>query len=107
MDNENWEEMKGTSSIWLPSKAGESIEGAIIALSQGQYGVQASIENKSGVLLTPSHKVLQARLADCKIDDVIKIIFEREDLPTVKGRQGTKIYKVLRKPKIDVPVEKI
>jgi len=97
MTDDNWEEMKGNSGLWLPGKPGDSIEGAITSLTQGQYGVQATIDTKEGVIVTPSHKVLQARLTDCKIGDFIKIVYEREELPSVKGRQGTKIYKVLKR----------
>lgn len=106
MAEDKWQEVKGSQGIWLPSKPLDSIEGAIIALAQGQYGVQATIETAQGVMITPSHKVLQARLTECKIGDFVKIVFEREELPTVKGRQGTKIYKLMKKV-IDAPVEKI
>jgi hypothetical protein len=103
---DKWEEVKSNQGIWLPTKAGEEIEGAIIGLEQNQYGIQARIETKTGELITPSHKVLQARLRECKIGDYIRIVFVKEELPTIKGRQGTKIYNILKKV-MDAPVEKI
>lgn len=107
MAEEKWEDVKGSSNLWLPTKVGEAIEGAIVAMEKNQYGIQAKIELKDGQqLLTPSHKVLQSRLADCKVGDYVRITFEKEELPTVKGRQGTKIYKIARKV-IEVQQEKI
>lgn len=102
---ENWEEMKGNSGLWLPSKPGDFLEGSIIALSQGLYGVQADVDaGNLGILRTPSHKVLQAKLKDCKIGDYVKIIYEKTDLPKVKGQHGAMLYKVMRK---DIPTEKV
>lgn len=97
MANEAWEELKGSSQIWIPNKIGESIEGTIKELKNGMYGIQAVIVNGDQQWTTPSHKVLQSRLAECKIGDYIKITYEKEELPTIKGRQGTKIYSVKRK----------
>ena len=93
-----WEEVGGSSGMWMPVKVGDSVEGVIVELKQGLYGVQAVLKLVDNSLLTtPSHKVLQARLANCKIGDEVKISFEKEELPTIKGRQGTKIYKLLKK----------
>jgi hypothetical protein len=97
METNGWEEVRGTSAIWTPEKAGDSIEGTIKEIKMGQYGLQAVITNGDKTWTTPSHKVLQNRLADCKVGEYIKITFEKEELPTVKGRQGTNIYSIKRK----------
>lgn len=97
MENTEWEEVKGNSDIWLP-EVGDSIKGVIVEKREGIYGIQAIIETSEGTRhTTPSHKVLQNRLADCKVGDEVKIRLERQELPTIKGRQGTKIYKVFKK----------
>lgn len=104
-ENESWEEMKGNSGIWQP-KIGESVEGIIISMTQGAYGLQCDIETKAGVVKTPSNKVLVARLHDCKIGDFIKIIYEKDELPTIKGNKPTKIFSVKRKV-LDIKQEKV
>lgn len=97
LDNE-WVEIKGESNMWLPARAGDSIEGIIISITQGQYGVQAVIEDKEGKhIALPSHKVLQNRIVNCKVGELIKVIYEKEELPKVRGQNPTKIYKVLTK----------
>lgn len=93
----SWEEVTGTSNIWLPEKEGDSIEGTIKEIKEGQYGVQATIFNNDKSWTTPSHKVLQNRLRDCKVGDYVKITFVKEELPSIKGRMGTKIYSIKRK----------
>lgn len=94
---ETWEDVQGTSNVWLPVQPKESIEGVIKELKQGQYGAFAVILGKDQEWTTPSHKVLQTRLVGCKIGDYVKITYEKEELPTIKGRNPTKIYSVKRK----------
>ena len=95
--NDEWEEIKSEGSFWNPTKEEEEIEGVITDIQDTQYGLQVKLKNETSEITTPSHKVLQNRLVDCKLGDYIKIIFIKEELPTVKGRNGTKIYKVLKK----------
>lgn len=98
MSEEKWLEQKGESNLWLPEKEGENIQGVITSITQQQYGLQVVIEDKEHKQLTlPSHKVLQNRLKDCKVGDLIKVIYEREELPKVRGQNPTRIYKVLKK----------
>lgn len=99
MQNDGWEEVKGASGLWLPDKPGEAIEGVIREKREGQYGVQVSIEAEDGTTYTtPSHKVLQNKLRDCELGDSVRIVFEKKDLPAVKGHEGTRLYKVFRRP---------
>ena len=95
--DDGWEEMEGESSIWISTTEGEEIEGSITEITKGQYGNQYIIQKGDKTWTTPSHKVLQNRLVDCKITDYVKITYVKEELPTVKGRNSTKIYKVQRK----------
>ena len=99
---DGWEEVKGETSFWSP-QVNDEIEGIIISMIQGTYGIETVIENKEHKQITlPSHKVLQARLSNCKVGDLIKVIYEKEELPKVKGQHGTKIYKVLTKKIVEV-----
>ena len=91
-----WEELPGTSAIWHPEKKGDAIEGTVIKIEETQYGKQITLEKDNVQFITPSHKVLQSRLSNVKVEDYIKIVFEGQELPTTKGKQGTMIYKVLR-----------
>jgi hypothetical protein len=96
MTEEKWEEVKGESNVWLPEEK-ESIEGFIMSIVQGQYGLQATIKGEKQEWTTPSHKVLQTRLSGCKVGDYVKITFEKEELPKVKGQKPTKIYSIQRR----------
>lgn len=96
--NDNWEEVKGESNLWLPSNPGEAIEGVIVSMEKKQFGIQTIIETKDQKQIAlPSHKVLQNRLSNCKVGELIKVIFEKEELPKVRGQNPMKVYKVLTK----------
>jgi hypothetical protein len=96
--NDEWIEVKGESNIWLPTKEGDSIEGIIISMIQSTYGLSVIIEDKDHKqILMPSHKVLQSRLSYCKVGDIVKVIYEKEELPKIRGQNPTRIYKVLTK----------
>lgn len=95
--NEGWEEVKA-GNYWSPDKEGEAVEGVIISIDKGQWGLKITLEQKDKKLIVlPNHAVLQSRLQNCKIGDLIKVVFEKTELPTVKGHNPTNIYKVLRK----------
>ena len=103
---DGWEEVKGESNVWLPTKPNESVEGRIKSMIQGNYGLQTTIEDKEKKAITlPSHKVLQNRLANCKVGDMIKVIYEKDELPKVRGQNPTRIYKVLtKKNNLSLPI---
>jgi hypothetical protein len=95
--NEGWEEVQA-GNFWNPKKEGESVEGIIISIEQGQWGNKVTMETKDKKLVTlPNHAVLQSRIQNCKTGDMIKVVFEKTELPTVKGHNPTNIYKVLKK----------
>lgn len=92
-----WEELPGSSDIWQPKNKGEFIEGSVKEVRDTQYGKQIVILSANNQeFTTPSHKVLQARLSNVKVNEVVKIVFEGQDLPKVKGQSGTMLYKVFR-----------
>jgi len=94
--NEGWQEVP--DNFWSPEKEGESVEGVIVNIQKEEFGLRTTIEtaDKKQVIL-PSHKVLQSRLSSCKVGDMIKVIFEKKELPKIKGHNPTNIYKVLTK----------
>lgn len=94
--DDGWEEVED-SNFWTPEKEGDSIEGIIVSRETGDFGLKVTIESNKKRIVLPSHKVLQNRLESCKVGDIIKVIYEKEELPKVKGRNPTKIYKVLVK----------
>jgi hypothetical protein len=99
MENINldgWEEV-ADSNYWNPEKEGEEVEGIITSINKDDFGLKVAIENKGKSIVLPSHKVLQNRLQNCKVGDMIKVIFEKKELPKVKGHNPTNIYKVLTK----------
>lgn len=95
--NKGWEEVK-ESNFWNAEKEGDSVEGIIVAMETDNFGLKVTIEtaDKKTIIL-PSHKVLQSRLKNCKIGEQIKVIYEKTELPKIKGHNPTKIYKVLKK----------
>ena len=83
-------------NIWLPTKKGDSIEGTIVKKQEGKFGEQCEIkvEGEEKTVFTPSHGVLQNRLAQRSVGELIKIVYVGEELPTVKGNNPTKMYDV-------------
>ena len=97
MNENEWEEVKA-GNYWNPSKEGEEVEGAIISMSDGVFGKEVTIElSDKKTLVLPNHTVLQTRIKNCKIGDYIKVVFDRTELPTVKGYNPTNIYSVFKK----------
>ena len=89
-------EQTGTE-IWLPEVGGE-VEGKVIDKAEGDYGMQYTIQKEDGTAIkTPSHKVLQNRLVAVSIGDSVKMVYDRDEAPSVKGFSPTKIYKVFIK----------
>ena len=82
--------------IWLPEVSGDSIEGEVVGMLAGLYGNQYIIKTSKGELRTPSHKILQARMVDIKINDIVKIIYKGQEPPSVKGNKPTKVYDVFK-----------
>lgn len=87
-----------TQEMWLPKNINDKLEGKIIEINtEGMYGNQYHIEQDDGsVIVTPSHKVLQNRIINCSKGDKVKIVFEGEEAPKVKGQNPTKMYKVYK-----------
>jgi len=92
-----WEELSGNSDLWLPKTKMETIEGVVKEKKDNQYGVQVVLISKDNKeYVTPSHKVLQCKLSNVKVNDFIKIVYMGQELPKVKGQSGTMLYNVLR-----------
>jgi hypothetical protein len=58
-------------------------------------------DEKGGIHVTPSHKVLQSRITHWVLGDKVKIKFVKQELPKVKGQNGAMLYEVWR----DEPVQ--
>ena len=96
-ESEDWEEVKA-GNYWSPEKEGEAVEGVIISMDDEKFGLKVTLEQKDKKLVVlPSHAVLQSRIKNCKVGDVVKVVFEKTELPTVKGHNPTNIYKVMKK----------
>jgi len=89
-----YEKQESTGDFWSPTKEGEELEGAVTRKFSGQFGDQFEIETAKGSFTTPSHKVLQAKMSKVEVGDKVKLVFIKTDLPTIKGKNGTKIYDV-------------
>ena len=92
---DGYEEQEGVMDMWLPDTEGDEIEGKVVEIIEGTYGPQYKLELPDGeTATTPSHKVLQNRMTNVKVGDVVKIIFIGTEPPSVKGQNPMKMYKV-------------
>lgn len=92
-----WKEI-GTKTFWNAEKEGDELIGEIISTFEGNFGTQYVIQKEDGEeMTTPSHKVLQNRLNECKVGDVVRIVFNKIEPPSIKGNNPTKIYSVYKK----------
>jgi hypothetical protein len=98
-----YKEQAGNSGVWLPEEKGAILEGEVLEVVEGQYGRQISVQDikTMEIIKTPSHKALQCRLVHVKVMDKVRITYLGQELPTVKGFKGTRLYKV----EVDEPVE--
>lgn len=101
-----YKEVDANTEMWMPEKEGDQLEGVVIQKEDGLYGLQLRLETSPGVTqITPSHKVLQARLDSINIGDRIRITYKGEEPPSIKGNNPTKIYKVERDEPEEIKVE--
>ena len=91
-----WEKQESKGGIWMPEKEGEELIGLVQEITAGDYGKQYLIhrDGTEETVKTPSHKVLQAMMTKVAVGDKVKIVFVRQDPPSIKGQQGPKIYEV-------------
>lgn len=98
--SETWKEQESSGEMWLPENKGDELIGQLVNVEQGMYGNQYIIRLPEGnETKTPSHKVLQSRMSRVAIGETIKIVFEGQEPPAVKGQNPTKLYKVYVKEK--------
>jgi len=85
------------ANIWLPDTEGETLEGEVIEVAEGQYGIYASIKNVEDgrAMQTPAHKVLQSRVELVSSGDFVKIIYWGKSR-TQTGREVNS-YRLLKK----------
>jgi hypothetical protein len=97
-----WQKVESEGSeFWKPDVVGESIEGVLEGIEVGTYGKEYTIKLLNGECVkTPSHKVLQNRMSDGKFEvgDEVKIVYDGELPPKVRGDNPTRLYTVLFKP---------
>lgn len=93
-----WVENEGSQGIWLPKEKGDVLQGKVVELRQGIYGIQLLVKDeKENIQTTPSHKALQSRLGGIQVGDFVRIVLQGTDLPKVKGHKPTMLYKVFVK----------
>jgi hypothetical protein len=96
---ENWEEI-GKLNLWKPTKEGDVLTGKVVSeMTHASFGKSWGIENAEGTFNTPSHKLLQNRLASVSIGDNVKITFDGTQPSKVRGQSPMSLYTVLRQKK--------
>jgi len=93
-----WKPQEG-AGMWLPTVEEETLIGTVEDIVEGIFGNQYLIKpvGKEDSVLTPSHKALVARMVKVRKGDTIKLVYKKEEPPTVKGHNPTKIYEVFIK----------
>lgn len=93
-----FEERTG-GTFWKAQNEGDSIEGTLLKVREGQYGPVYDIDTKEGMQTIPSSAVLANRLSASDEGKYIKVVFDGLQQSKIKGRNGeprnpTKLYKV-------------
>jgi hypothetical protein len=83
------------SDIWTPHP-GDDLVGTVAERVVGMFGEQLVIEDERTheLVRTPSHKVLQSRLADVLLGARVRIVALADLPPKVRGQNPTKMYEV-------------
>ena len=91
-----WEEIinKGIGSMWQPEERGSCIIGEVLEIREGKFGKQWVIKTEDGEVVTPSHKVLQNRMASVEVGMHVKVEFCGTEPPAVRGQNPMSMYKV-------------
>ena len=88
-----WDEL-GTK-FWEPQKIEDEIIGVITEMIEGKHGMMYVILTATDEkLLTPAHNILQDRMKEVVVGDLVKIIYKGEK-DTGKGNPA-QVYKVYR-----------
>lgn len=95
---DGWTPQTG-ATMWLPTKAEETLIGTVEEIVEGTFGNQYLIKDPEAedAVMTPSHKALVARMVKVQKGDMVKLVFKGEEPPSVKGHNPTKIYEVFIK----------
>jgi hypothetical protein len=99
---DDWMPVEGKRNYWNPVKEGDEIIGKLAGIEDGSYGKKYTLEvikdGKSEMIPMPSHKLLQGRLSECSLGDMIKVVFKGTQPPKVRGENPLMLYDVFRKP---------
>jgi hypothetical protein len=89
----DWEERSG--DFWQHDTEGDSIEGKLVAVREGQYGPIYDVEDADGKITTVgSSTVLKNRITPNDVGKEIRVVFDGLQASKIKGRNATKLYKV-------------
>jgi hypothetical protein len=87
-----WEKQEG-AGFWKPEKKGDELIGEVVDIKEGTYGTQYVIEKEDGEsVVCPSWKVLLNRMSNANKGDMVKIVYQGEEAPKVRGNRPTKLF---------------
>lgn len=91
------EELTGLN-FWNPEKIGEELIGVVVKIdNDGKFGLTVNIKKSDGSeVMTPAHAWLQSILKRVAIGNTLKIVYEGEIPPKIRGHSPTQKYKVIR-----------
>jgi len=85
-------EIKDEIEFWMPEKIGDKLEGTVVGTFMGKFGVVTKIKNNDKVFGTPSHNVLQSKMAQVPIGSYVWI--ELVDIKDTDKGNPMRVYKV-------------
>jgi len=88
-----------SGNLWSPANKGDNIEGTLLAtrksdMYEGNFIYE--LETKTGIVSIFGTTVLNSRMQRTKAGDKLKIVYEGEELPKIKGHKPTKLFKVYK-----------
>ncbi len=72
---EEWQEVK-SGELWTPEAKGDSVEGVLIAKTEGQYGDNYELETTNGIATLPTLTVLTTKMKRVEIGSKVRIEYK-------------------------------
>lgn len=95
--SDDWQQQQ-SASFWKPSAKGEELVGEVVAIDDGQYGKNYTVKQANDELaITGANKALLPRMMKVVIGSTVKIVYQGEELPKIKGYRPTQLFDVFIK----------
>lgn len=85
-------------NFWKPKEIGDQLVGTVMKIdNDAKYGTAVTIKTTTGdEYLTPAHAWLQSLLKRVDVGNNVKIVYDGENPPLIRGQSPTQKYKLFR-----------